>query len=97
MLGTWEVHSAAATVQLILDLPRTKAVSLGRSVEVPVKSGCNPPSAVSLMGTLPTVVTYLLEAHRLKHHIVTFNDLTFFSISSSDVHAYIFCHILEFL
>lgn len=40
MLGTWEVHSTAATVQLILDLPRTKAVSLGRSVEVPVKSGC---------------------------------------------------------
>lgn len=40
ILGTWEVHSAAATVQLILDLPRTKAVSLGRSVEVPVKSGC---------------------------------------------------------
>lgn len=40
MLGTWEVHSAAATVQLIPDLPRTKAASLGRSVEVPVKLGC---------------------------------------------------------
>lgn len=40
MLGTWEVHSAAATVQLILDLPRTEAMSLGRSVEVPVQSGC---------------------------------------------------------
>lgn len=80
MLGTWEVHSAAATVQLILDLPRTKAASLGRSVEVPVEVRLYPPSAVSLMGTLRTVVTYLLEAHRGKHLIVTFNDFFFFIV-----------------